>query len=69
MSVDRRIIEHVFEEAAPGFLIGEIEASQRQQSVLMAHRLGVVAALLWLRISEADPDPGYALVTGFARPF
>ena len=36
----------------------------------MAHRLGAIAALLWLRISqaeEADPDPGYTMITGFAR--
>ena len=38
----------------------------------MAQRLGAIAALLWLRISqaeEADPDPGYTMITGFARPF
>ena len=36
----------------------------------MAHRLAAIAALLWLRISqaeEADPDPGYTMITGFAR--
>jgi hypothetical protein len=60
----------VFEEATPDFLIGAIEARQRQESVLMAQRLAAIAALLWLRISqaeEADPDPGYTMITGFAR--
>ena len=36
----------------------------------MAHRLAVIAALLSQRIAEAeeaDPDPGYAMITGFAR--
>ena len=66
----RGIAEHVFEEATPDFLIGAIEARQRQESVLMAQRLAAIAALLWLRISqaeEADPDPGYTMITGFAR--
>src|SRR5882757_7192228 len=60
----------MFEDATPGALISEIEASQQQESALMAHRLAVVAALLWQRIAEAeeaDPDPGYAMITGFAR--
>jgi hypothetical protein len=50
-SVSRGIIEHVFGEAAPDFLIGEIEASQRQESALMAQRLAVIAALLNQRIT------------------
>jgi len=36
----------------------------------MAHRLAAIAALLSRRIAEAedaDPDPGYAMITGFAR--
>jgi len=60
----------MFEDATPGALITEIEASQQQESALMAHRLAVVAALLWQRSAEAeeaDPDPGYAMITGFAR--
>ena len=51
-------------------LIGEIEASHRQESALMARRLAAIAALLWCRIGEAgdtDPDPGYSLISGFAR--
>src|SRR5882757_4954086 len=60
----------MFEDAAPGALITEIEASQQQESALMAHRLAAIAALLSQRIAEAeeaDPDPGYAMITGFAR--
>jgi Domain of unknown function (DUF222) len=60
----------MFECATPDALIGEIEASQRQESALMAHRCAAIAALLWQRMEEAeeaDPDPGYAMVTGFAR--
>ncbi len=60
----------MFEEAAPDVLIGEIEASHRQESALMAHRCAAIAALLWHRIGEAedaDPDPGYSMITGFAR--
>jgi hypothetical protein len=60
----------MFEDATPGALITEIEASQQQESALMAHRLAAIAALLERRIAEAedaDPDPGYAMITGFAR--
>ncbi|HVQ50465.1 MAG TPA: DUF222 domain-containing protein, partial [Mycobacterium sp.] len=60
----------MFEDSDPDVLISEIEASQRQESVLMAHRLAAIAALLWHRIGEAedaDPDPGYSMISGFAR--
>jgi Domain of unknown function (DUF222) len=60
----------MFEVASPDALIGEIEASQQQESALMAHRCAAIAALLSRRIAEAeeaDPDPGYAMITGFAR--
>ena len=70
MSVERSRIESMFEDATPGALITEIEASQQQESALMAHRLAAIAALLERRIAEAedaDPDPGYAMITGFAR--
>jgi hypothetical protein len=63
-------VECMFEVATPGALITEIEASRQQESALMAHRLAAIAALLWQRIleaEEADPDPGYAMITGFAR--
>src|SRR5215213_1572360 len=64
------MIECMFDEATPDALITEIEASQQQESALMAHRLAAIAALLSQRIAEAedaDPDPGYAMITGFAR--
>ena len=57
-------------EAAADVLVDEIEMSVQQESALMAHRCAAIAALLSLRTAEAedaDPDPGYALVTGFAR--
>jgi hypothetical protein len=60
----------MFEDTTPNVLIGEIEASQQQESALMAHRCAAIAALLWHRIGEAeeaDPDPGYSMITGFAR--
>ncbi len=60
----------MFEAFTTDALITEIEASQRQESALMARRLAAIAALLGRRIAEAeeaDPDPGYAMVTGFAR--
>jgi hypothetical protein len=60
----------MFEDLGPDALIGEIEANQRGESLLMAHRLAAIAALLSWRIAEAedaDPDPGYAMITGFAR--
>jgi hypothetical protein len=60
----------MFETATPDALIGEIEASQPQESALMARRCAAIAALLWCRIeetAEADPEAGYSLITGFAR--
>ncbi len=63
------MIEHVFEDATPDTLIGEIEAVQRQESALMARRCAAIASLLWWRIEEtgeADPDQ-YSMITGFAR--
>jgi hypothetical protein len=60
----------MFENATPDALVGEIEGSQQQESALMARRCAAIAALLWQRIAEAedaDPDPGYSMITGFAR--
>src|SRR4029077_4810206 len=60
----------MFDDATPDALITEIEASQQQESALMAHRLAAIAARLSQRIGEAeeaDPDPGYSMITGFAR--
>jgi hypothetical protein len=60
----------MFEGSTPDALITEIEVSQQQESALMAHRLAAIAALLSQRIFEAedaDPDPAYSMITGFAR--
>jgi hypothetical protein len=59
----------MFEDASPDALVGEIEASQRLESALMARRCAAIAALLWWRIEEtgeADRDQ-YSMITGFAR--
>ena len=52
-------------------MIGEIEECRRAESSLIARRLAAIAALLWHRTGEAEDaagdDPGYALITGFAR--
>jgi hypothetical protein len=59
----------MFEDSA-AFLVAEIEASVEQESVLMAHRCAAIAALLALSTAEAeeqDPDPGWSMITGFAR--
>jgi hypothetical protein len=51
-------------------LVGEVEASQRQESALMAQRCAAIAALLRLRTAEAeqvDPDYAWSMITGFAR--
>jgi Domain of unknown function (DUF222) len=60
----------MFGTATPDALVGEIEASHRQESVMMAHRCAAIAALLAVRTAEAegvDPDPGWSMITGFAR--
>ncbi len=60
----------MFDTATPDTLIGEIEASQRQESAVMAHRCAAIAALLAVRTAEAeevDPDPAWSMITGFAR--
>jgi Domain of unknown function (DUF222) len=64
------MIEQLFEHASPDVLLGEIESTHREESMLMARRMGSIADLLALRTDEAeaaDPDPGYAMITGFAR--
>jgi hypothetical protein len=63
-------IEHLFEYPSADVLLGEIESTHREESMLMARRMGSIADLLALRTDEAeatDPDPGYAMITGFAR--
>jgi hypothetical protein len=60
----------MFDTSTPDALISEIEASQQHESALMARRCSAIAALLSCRIAEAedaDPDPGYSMITGFAR--
>jgi hypothetical protein len=60
----------MFEVATPDVLVGEIEASQRAESAVMARRCAAIAALLVLRTGQAeetDPDPGWSMITGFAR--
>jgi hypothetical protein len=60
----------MFEDSSAGVLVAEIEASQRDESALMAHRCGAIAALLALRTAEAeqaDPDYAWSMITGFAR--
>ena len=61
----------MFDNLSPDALLREVERSQREESTLMARRLAAIAALLWRRTAEAEghcpDDPGYALITGFAR--
>ncbi|HYZ67409.1 MAG TPA: DUF222 domain-containing protein, partial [Mycobacterium sp.] len=60
----------MFEGSSPDALLTEIEATQLQESTLIYRRLQAIAALLSHRIGEAeeaDPDPGYSMITGFAR--
>ena len=60
----------MFDASEPSALLAEIETGQREESRLIARRLAAIAALLWLRVDEAetvDPDPGFTLITGFAR--
>jgi hypothetical protein len=61
----------MFDSASPRSMIGELEECQRQESTLIARRMSAIAALLWHRTGEAEDgpgeDPGYALITGFAR--
>lgn len=57
-------------EQSPDALLTEVEDCHRQESRLVARRLKAIAGLLWVRTSQAegvDGDPGYALITGFAR--
>jgi hypothetical protein len=61
----------VFDTASASELVGVVEDSVGEESRLMARRMSAVAALLWIRTEEAGDwptaDPGYALITGFAR--
>jgi hypothetical protein len=61
----------MFESSSPSELVGEIEECNHAESVVIARRMAAIAALLWHRTGEAEDapsaDPGYALITGFAR--
>lgn len=61
----------MFDTLGPDALLNEIEDSQRHESMLIARRLGAIAALLHHRTGEAEgtpsTGPGYAFITGFAR--
>jgi len=64
------MIECMFEWRSPDSLISEIESTHREESTLMARRMAAIADLLAHRTAEAeeaDPDPGYSMITGFAR--
>jgi len=63
------IVEPMFDSSAEA-LVGEITDSVGRESVLMAQRCAAIAALLALRTvaaEAADPDPGWSMITGFAR--
>jgi hypothetical protein len=60
----------MFETFDASALLNEVECSRLDESAVWAHRMAAIAPLLWRRTLEAesdDPDPGYALITGFAR--
>lgn len=61
----------MFDDRAPEVLIGELEECHRRESTLIARRMSAIAGLLRHRTAEAeDPEaeePGYAVITGFAR--
>jgi hypothetical protein len=61
----------MFDMAMPDTLVREVEECHRGESRLIARRMAAVAALLVYRTGEAEDapsaDPGYALITGFAR--
>lgn len=60
----------MFEELDPSALLAVVEQSHRDESMLVARRLSAIAELLARRIGEAqedDPDPGYSMISGFAR--
>ncbi len=65
-----RRIERVFEESSPDDLLSVVEQCRREESATIGRRMAAIAGLLWHRTAEAegiDDDPGYAMITGFAR--
>ena len=60
----------MFEELTPHDLLTEVEQCRREESAIVSRRMAAIATLLWQRTLEAegvDDDPGYAMITGFAR--
>jgi hypothetical protein len=60
----------MFEDGSPDGLLAQIETCHQWESMVIGRRLAAVAQLLCHRIDEvelSDPDPGYALISGFAR--
>jgi hypothetical protein len=58
----------MFEDLAPGKLIGVVDEAHRQESQLIARKLAAIGALLAHRTEEAlEAGPGYAEVSGFQR--
>ena len=60
----------MFDELSAGDLLTEVEQCRREESAIIHRRMAAIASLLWRRTGEAegiDGDPGYALITGFAR--
>lgn len=60
----------MFELVAPDALVAEIESTHRQESVLVARRMGAVAALLRHRTAAAeriDAGPGHGVIGGFEQ--
>jgi uncharacterized protein DUF222 len=66
----KTVIEQTFESRTADALLTEVEATHREESMLMARRMAAIAGLLRHRTAEAedvDPDPGWSMITGFAR--
>ncbi|OBI78894.1 HNH endonuclease signature motif containing protein [Mycobacterium sp. E740] len=60
----------MFERLDADAALAVIEAGQRREATLIAQRMAAIADLLDCRTAEAgeiDPDPGWSMVTGFAR--
>ncbi|BBY29549.1 HNH endonuclease signature motif containing protein [Mycolicibacterium sediminis] len=60
----------MFETLSPDDLLTEVEQCRREEAAIIGRRMAAVAELLGHRTLEAegvDDDPGYAMITGFAR--
>jgi hypothetical protein len=73
MSVARGIVEHMFEELLdldPPALVGMVESTHRQESMLVTRRLAAVAALLQHRLlaaAEREERGGFAEIDPFQQ--